>query len=526
MDGRPRYAELRDYVRVLRQQRLLILAVAVLFAGVAYALASRQDDSYAARTDLGVRDITQTFSLLGEQPTAALPPERLAAVVAKDVTSFEVALAVMKREGVGRGMSVGQLRSAVSAAVDPATNLVQITAQDGDPRTAARIANAFGRRTVAQRRAQEVARIDTTLQAVKAEVRAARRGVADKVTGSDVRLGIALQRQSQVETLAASVDPVDIVDAADVPGTPVSPRPKRDAILGFVLGLTLGLILAFARDTLDRRLRTPQQVQDAVDLPVLGRVSDASLGTAGLFTKTEKRKVDPIDLEAFRIIRTNLDFLVPGSPPRVVLVTSGLPEEGKSTVAASLAAAAATTGRRALLIECDLRRPSLAARFEEIGVPGLTDLVTGRSDRAHATRRIEINSTDRERVPVAAGAGQEPLPFVSDGPVLDTILAGTFDPQPAELLGSTRFTGLLADLRNDYDTIVIDTSPMLSVVDPLELVPYVDAVVLCVRARKTTRDQATAARAALERLPEKPTALVVTGVDIKEEGYGYYYAQK
>lgn len=526
MDGRPRYAELRDYVRVLRQQRLLILAVAALFSGVAYALAVRQDDSFAAQTSLAVRDVTQTFSLLGETPSASLPPERLAAIVAQDVTSFEVATAVIEREEIGRGRNVGELRSKVSASVDPATNLVRVTAVDGDPRTAAQIANAFSRRTVVQRRAQEVERVQMTLEAAEDEVRAARRQVRNEVVGSDIRLGIALQRRAQVETLASSIDPVSIVDAADVPGSPVSPRPVRDAILGLVLGLTLGLVLAFARDTLDRRLRTPQQVQDAVDLPVLGRVSDASLGTAGLFTKSDKRKVDPIDLEAFRIIRTNLDFLVKGTVPQVVLVTSGLPEEGKSTVAASLAAAAATTGRRSLLVECDLRRPSLAARFGEIGVPGLTDLMSGRSDRPHATRRLEINAPDRAPDAVASGGGQDPLPFVSDGPVLDVILAGTFDPRPAELLGSARFIRLLAELRGDYDTIVIDTNPMLSVVDPLELVPHVDAVILCVRARKTTRDQATAARAALERLPEKPAALVVTGVDIKEEGYGYYYAQK
>jgi non-specific protein-tyrosine kinase len=520
MDGRPRYTELRDYLRVARQQRVVIIVFGLLFAGAAFALSARETPQYVTSTDLAVRDVTQSFSLLGENPPAAQPPERLAALVAQKVKSREVANAAALR--LGNEYTPTQLSRKVQARVETSTNFVDVQATDDDPRFAARIANAFARATVDQRREEELARIQRTLRSLEQEVRISRRQVADEVAGADVRLGIALQRLSQLRTVQASIEPVTIADVADVPSGSVSPRPVRDTILGLVLGLTIGLLVAFTRDALDRRLRTPEEAAQELDLPVIGRVGSAALGTAGPGKAANGRKLKPGDAEAFRILRTNVDILARDQPLKLVVVTSGLPEEGKSTVAASLAAAAAIAGRRVLLVEADLRKPAVSSRFGVERAPGLTDLLAGRATRHEAIRKIRIGPEQS----VNGKGPEEHGDDAHDGrPVLEFLPAGAPHPQPAELLGEQATKDLLVAFRDQYDLVVIDTSPALAVADTLLLVPIADAVVLCVRAMRTTRDQARATAAALKRLPERPTALVVTGVKARhDETYGHYYS--
>lgn len=518
MQGRPRYAELRDYLQVVRRNRVLIVLLGLLFAGTAYALAARETELYATSTDLAVRDVSQTLSLLGQQNPVAEPPERLAAVVAQDATSIEVATEVAKQLG-GR-YSAGDLQDKVRARVESSTNLVDIEATDEDPVMSARIANAFAREVARQRREEELGRVRDAQRAVEREVVGARREARRRVPGSDIRLSVALQRLSQLTALEASLRPVEIADVADVPSSPVSPRPLRDTLLGLLLGLTLGLVAAFVRDALDRRVRTAQEVQQELDLPLLGRISNAALGTAALTGagppkgRGRRGKSEAIDAEAFRIIRAHLSFLADGEPSRVVLVTSGLPEEGKSTVAAGVAAAAAASGVRALLVECDLRRPTLAGRFGLEPEPGLSDLLAGRASREDVTRRVPVG--------VQRAVSNGSAPHDAGGPALDVILAGSPHPQPASLLGSDEFAALVGQLRDAYELVVIDTSPTLPVVDAHEIVPLADAIVLCVRAMRTTRDELRAAHESLSHLPSRPTAIVLTGVRPRDdEAYGY-----
>jgi capsular exopolysaccharide synthesis family protein len=201
-------------------------------------------------------------------------------------------------------------------------------------------------------------------------------------------------------------------------------------------------------------------------------------------------------------MRTNVDFLDVDSRLTTLAVTSALPEEGKSTVACSLACAYALAGKRTLIVECDLRRPTLAHKLGLGNGPGLSDYLAGEAEPQAVVQ------------PVALPGAQAPLV---------AIVAGTPSPRPAELLGSQRFGAFLDEVARAYDVVLLDTSPLLSVVDTLELVPRVDGVVVCVRAQQTTRDQAQAAKAALEHFPARPTGVVVTGVRAGDElDYGYY----
>ncbi len=235
--------------------------------------------------------------------------------------------------------------------------------------------------------------------------------------------------------------------------------------------------------------------------------------------KTGQRSIADMDLEAFRIMRRNLEFLDVDRPAKVVAVSSPLPQEGKTTVAASLAIAAATGGKRVLLLECDLRHPTLPGRIGAQEKPGLADYLVGDSEPSDVLQIIEFSD------PHHSDNGHGPR-----GPQLAYVSAGSPTPEPAELLASQRFEQLLSDVREVYDLVIVDTPPMLPVVDTLEIFPQVDALILCIRVRQTTRDQALGARQAIARFPERPVGIVVTGTSASDESaygaYGTTYAYK
>jgi Mrp family chromosome partitioning ATPase len=228
------------------------------------------------------------------------------------------------------------------------------------------------------------------------------------------------------------------------------------------------------------------------------------------------------ELEGFRIIRQNLQFLSSGdSPRRRTLVTSPLPAEGKSTVAASLAIASAASGRSTLLVEADLRRPALAKRLGINSAPGLTDYLVG---QAEPREILQVCAPLAGTAAATGGNGAgDTMPPPTPAKPLVCITAGTLSPQPAELLGSERLRAFLDQVSEAYESVVIDTSPLLPVADTLELLPHVDNVLLCVRSGQTTRDQARAARSVLEHFPDRPTGLVITGLRKRDEPeYSYY----
>lgn len=283
-------------------------------------------------------------------------------------------------------------------------------------------------------------------------------------------------------------------------------------MLAAFLGLLIGLVAALVRESLDRRLHSAAEIQAELELPVVGMVRTGAMGLAAFSTDGSKQ-LDDRDIEAYRILRNNLEFLDVDKQPRSVLVTSGLPEEGKSTVASSLAQTSAAAGTRTLLLECDLRRPTLPGRLGLNSEPGLTDYLVRRFDVSEVIQQV-TGAVDAETAPGIDTDGHPPLACVT---------AGSMSPRPAEALGSERFKAFLAEAVETYELVVIDTSPLLSVVDTRELVALVDAVLLCVRVSRTTRDQMVAAKATLDLFPPRPTGVVITAVRGQEEpDYGYY----
>jgi capsular exopolysaccharide synthesis family protein len=286
-----------------------------------------------------------------------------------------------------------------------------------------------------------------------------------------------------------------------------SPHKVRSTLIGGVLGLLLAIAAVFLRDTLDRRLRTGEDVETSFHIPVLARIRSKPLGKIAQIAALSNEDY-LTDVEAFRILRRNLEMLSIDSPPRSIIVTSAAGEEGKTTVAGSLAFAMASAGKRTLLVDCDLRQPTLASRLGVKQSPGMSEFLMG-----VATPEEIINPIAFDRVASLDGGGSIPLVVIP---------AGTPNPHSAELLSSRAFREFLQQVLEAYDVVVFDSSPLLPVADTLEMLPHVDAVIVCARESKTTRGEAQAVKSALERFPGVLAGIVITGVKPRHSEYAVY----
>ncbi len=482
----------RDYLRVLRERRFLILLPVVIAAAAAFFYSAAQPEEYEASAAISFQAESQDLQAVGTPVGADAFPEKQAASGARRITENKVVLAV--QEAIGDQLSAEELRASVTTQVEPDSNLVRITATAPTAADAARLANEFARQTRNYLNVEERAKFEAAADKLNAELKKLGEDAAATPTGQSYREGI-----SRLLTLASLAEAVEVVQLAQVPTLPSSPKPIRDTILAAFLGLLLGLIAAFLRHAVDRRLRDPHEVQRDLNLPVIGQVRSGLMGRVRL--DGPGGRLDEEDLDAFRVLRTNFEFLAAEPELRSVVVTSALAEEGKSTVAAGFAYASAVAGRRTLLIECDLRRPVLAERLGLVQGPGLSEALGGTAELAEVVQSIEV-----------------------EGGVLDCVPAGDNVFHPSEMLGSKRFKDFLTKTLDVYELVVIDSAPLLPVSDTLQLLPQVDAALLCVRMRRTTRDQALSAKVATSQLPDLAVGLVVTDLKAKHGYYGGYYS--
>jgi len=500
-EAAPRYASLRDYARLLRTQWPLIVLPAVLAVLAALAYSLHQTPSYQAEAQVMIQDETQQLSLLGT-PVGTSTSVSPGAIVAQTIDTPGLARAV--RHSLRTRIPAAALMGDVTLSVDATTGLLDVTATSTDATFSAKLANAYAGH-IAGRTSSSVRHQFATA----AHVLQRRLGqLSPSGSGDAGERATLLDEISRLQFLQATSTPGQVVRTAVTPGAPSSPNPARDAGLGLAVGLLIGLIAAFVRDALDGRVRRSSEISDELGLRLLGQVRGAALGQA----------VDPaaaahngtrVDVESFRILRDNVELLTSGRATGVVLVTSTLPEEGKSTVAASLARASAAAGRRTVLVDADLRRPALAARLGIRPAPGLTEYLVG---------KVESGDVERQ-VPLAAPAssnGNNGNHAESNGrgvvTQLTCIPAGYPHTGAAELLTSPRMGELLTELASAHDVVIVDSAPLLPVADTRTLLGLADAVVMCVRSGRTTQEQLRAAGAALTRVPADAAGVVVTDV--------------
>lgn len=478
----------------LRRHRLLIVLTIFLAVVGSVVFSSFLDTKYKAEAVIAFNDESADLQALGTPASPNFQPDKLAAAQAERITRPDLIARV--RLLSRSSLTPSEIQDSVETQVDAASNLVKITVEAATGETAAALANGFAKAIRQDTKERSAARYRA---AAKVSARRARQYPG---RNNIARRALYEDQVSRLQTLASLTRPVDVVRSAEVPSKPSSPKPVRNAILAALLGLILGVGIAFLRQTLDRRLREQADVESYLGMPTVGLIPTSALGGTPL-ADTKGKTPNERDVEPFKILRNNVGFLSLDSEVSIVLVTSALPEEGKSTVATGLAWAEAKAGKRTLLVDCDLRRPTVAGRLGVPPDPGLADYLLGDAEPSDVLRVVSLPED------VEAGGSEH----------FACIPAGRSVPNHAELLGSDRFRLFLEQVSKVYDRVILDSAPLLPVSDTLALLPHMQGMLLCVRLEQTTRDEVLSAKAALEHFRDKPMGVVLTAGDTRGRPY-------
>jgi len=323
-----------------------------------------------------------------------------------------------------------------------------------------------------------------------------------------------LQRLKEAQVSAGlKASNIRIVDAAEIRKAPVKPRVVLNLALGFMLGLGLGFGVAFFQEYLDNTLKTPDEVESLLRLPSLGLLpsiipNGAGKGAEGKMVAISPDKAqvpsapaiqtNPAFLEAFRSLRTSI--LLSANPvPKMLLITSALPGEGKTTTTVNLGATLASLGNRVVIVDCDMRRPACHRSTGVENKPGFVQCLTGHVDLLEAIL---------------------PVPGVTN---LSVIPCGPIPPNPAEVLSSPMAGELLRKLRADFEYVLVDSPPLLSVSDSRILATMTDAVVLVARAYSTPYEAVRRAKSLLYGAGARILGVALNDVDLRKDGYAYNY---
>jgi capsular exopolysaccharide synthesis family protein len=487
-----------DNQRLFARHRtvLLVVTLAGLLVGLASSLlASKQ---YTATASVQVQDLSDLESIVGATPpSSGLLPGQLSAGAIGTVTSDGVLGEVLA--AVPAEHSITDLRSHVTATVDPASGLLKIGATASTARRAATIANDAATATVTVTNAQAQARFAAQAKELQQQI--------SQLPGSGSSAGTRSREQTnltRLRALAVVAQPASVTQPADLPTSATSSQVAFSSLLGAVIGLIVALVIAGVRELFDRTVHAPVDLADRLRLPIIGHVDEGTLGTLP-FLSPAPSAAESAAMARFGVLRKGVELLGESEPPRSVLVTSAAPAEGKTTVAASLAGAFSEAGRSTVLLEADLRRPVLAERLGLRATPGLAEYLRG-----------ECGLTDvlQPTAGPSEGEGRRPR----------SIVAGSFAGDPAALLASPRVRELLGELLEIADTVVVDAPPVIPVADALELMAVFDAYLVCVRASSTSLAELEAVGEMVERLPKRPGAVVVTGVSKGRYELGGYAA--
>jgi succinoglycan biosynthesis transport protein ExoP len=506
-DDSSRQSDLERLLVTLRR-RVALIGLCAIVAGVgALGFSLLQQKQYSASASLLFRNPGFAEDLFGTSATSAAPTDadREAATNQKLVGLEIVGARAAKRLP---GLSAKEVSDMVSVSAEGEADVISVTATSHEPAQAKLVANTFARQFIAFRAGTDRSKL---LEAK----RLAERGF-DRLSSAQregVR-GQALSRGIEKLGILASLQTgnAELVQPADLPTSPSSPKPVRNTILGAIIGLLAGIALAFLFERLSRRLRDPEEAQEAFQLPVLATVPESKAIMA-----TNEGAAAPelpfVENESFQMLRASLRYFNVDREIQSVLVASNSAGVGKSTIAWNLARVAANSSR-VVIVETDLRKPSLGRQHGLRMGPGLAALLTHQVSLEDAIQSKALAGRNN-----GDGAGR----------VLDVIVAGANPPNPAELIESKTMREVHAQLRERYDLIVFDTAPMGVVSDAFPLLREVDGVIAVTRLGQSTRDHAEQLREQLVRLEAPMLGVVANAVKVRRGGkYGYgggYYGE-
>jgi non-specific protein-tyrosine kinase len=523
--------ELRDYLHVLKSRIWIVIQTVVIFTLVAFAYSWIQQPVYqgtatvlVSSQDAGSAILGTTLGELTGQPERSLQTQ----VQLMQLRSL-AETAVRK---LGLKESPDALLSHVEVLAAGQTNVVLIRATDTDPQRAANVANEMASAYVAWSRGTKRESIKAAADEVQVRLDQARADIltlGKKIVNTrtldkngNIVHDDALQAELTIATnlyatLAEKLETLRVseqletgagrvVATAVANPSAISPKPMRNSMLGLVAGLVVGIAMAFLVEYLDNTIKSTDEAERLYGAPVLGHIPLEQ------FAKNEKRRLTIVQhpgssaAESYRALRNSLDFINFEHDIKALLITSSAPSEGKSTVAANLAAGLAQAGHKVALVNSDFRRPTTDQFFDVNNSIGLSDVLLGATTLKSALQR----------------PGDDQLLVLS---------AGRMPPNPSELLGSVKMSELIDSLKEWADWVIVDSPPVLAVADAAAMARWVDGVLMVSRGGISSRDAARKGREILEKAGGHLAGVVIWGLSESGGGgaygaYGYdgYYS--
>ncbi len=507
----------------MRWAWLLILAV-LLLGGAAYLISKRTTPVYQAVTTVLINEAPATRTT---DYTAIMTSERLAQTYSQLMTKQPVLEGVIA--SLGLPLSVEDLKDAIQVQPVRDTTLIEVRVEDTDPQRAADIANAlvveFANRNQALQTSRYTASKDSLsvqldemnqqIQSAVDQIAALGSGAESQAERDRLEANLAQYRQTYAYLLqsyeqvrlaeAQSTSNVIQAEPAVTPEKPVRPRTFTNTLLAMVVGLMAAAGVVFLIEAMDDTLKGPDQVANQLGLPVLGLITRHAITEGQPVTMSSPRSQTA---EAFRSLRTNIQFASVDQPLRTLLVTSPTPAEGKSTVAINLGIVMAQSGKRVAVVDADLRRPRLHKLLGLSNKAGMSELFV----QNNLTLDGSLQSTPVED--------------------LYALTSGGLPPNPAELLGSEKMAEIVRQVSERVDLLIIDSPPVIAVTDSSVLAPRVDGVLLVFKPGVTHLGAARQTVDQLRRLGANLLGVVLNEVDLKSTRYygshykGYYYSSR
>jgi capsular exopolysaccharide synthesis family protein len=457
---------------VIRHRLPLIVLCMVIAAGAAYGFSKRETKKYTATASLNFSN-----NSLSQQIAGLAPSTNSSLLAAQQASNIELVrlgdMAAKTATLLGHGLNEAKVAGSVHVEGHSESSVVDVSATSTSPVLAAAIANTYAKQYVKEQESANRRYLKSALAIVHKQLAALS---PQQRIGSD---GLELQDRAQTLSLLSELQEgtVTIASEAAVPASPSSPRTSRNTVLGLLLGLVLGLVLVFLLERLNRQIKQAEELEAIYRLPSLGAIPKSATLALPAHDKRGRRAVlPPAEAEAFSLILAHLRFFNINRELRTIIIASPAPEDGKSTAARHLAEAAARLGTRTLLLEADLRHPTLA---QQLGIQpglGLADVLIGATTISNATQSVALEAPPGEGIA---------------GRTLNVLPAGaTLPPNPAELLESGAMDTVLQQARSTYDLVVIDTPPLTAVSDAFPLLVKVDGVVIVGWIGRSRRDSA------------------------------------
>lgn len=511
----------KNFFLVIRKKWGIIVLVLLIFLGWAFFINKTTIPIYEASSTVLVNPALSGNTDYG----SIVAGERLTTTYSNMITTNTFMEEVLKKTELAKDFSLSGMRGKIKVAPIPNTQLLAIRASDPDPQQAATIANAVAETLIEENQRMQLERGLLTKKQLEEEINSYRANIAEtqgkiEGLGSGDQL-VSILYQDRLRNLQAtlidllkqyeeirlneqqSLNTVTIVDEAIVPDTPVKPRPRYNLMISFFLGIVVSFGGVIILELLDPSIKREEEIEKTLGLPILGSIEKLSSSRKEKPLVLVEDAKSPVS-EGFRMIRTNIKFSSPDKPVKSILVTSSVPQEGKSFVTANLAGAFSTADQKTVLVDSDLRKPTLHHFFNLSNSKGLTDILL----------KGEIEKDDVQAI---------------DGfPYLRFIASGFLPPNPAELLGSKKLTDVFERLTKQTDMVIVDSPPTNLVTDAAILGTQVDGVIIVAELGKTNRYLIRKTKESLNKVGANILGVVLNRA-AKRRGYyksGYYYGHK